>query len=139
MNTIMTTSVVIKPSKCSLASSLILLGLRPYQGLLHLVRNCRRRWRLISAQLSHKFGHCPSCTVSIVCHLINTTAFHLLFKMGQSRPLFVYFRSFLFTISIIQIEKRLEGVLGIRTRSHRMVSADKTTELWQDDSAFISC
>ena len=26
-------------------------------------------------------------------------------KMGQSRPIFVYFRSFLITISIIQIEK----------------------------------
>ena len=34
--------------------------------------------------------------------------------MGQSRPLFVYFRSFLVTISI-QIEKSVDGVLGIRT------------------------
>jgi len=48
-------------------------------------------------------------------------------KMGQSRPLFVYFRSFL-TISI-QIEKSVDGVLGIRTRGRRMVGADKTTEL----------
>ena len=36
--------------------------------------------------------------------------------MGQSWPLFVYFRSFLVTISIIQIEKSIDGVLGIRTR-----------------------
>ena len=37
-------------------------------------------------------------------------------NMGQSRPLFVYFRYFLDTISIIQIEKSIDGVLGIRTR-----------------------
>ena len=49
--------------------------------------------------------------------------------MGQSRPLFVYFRPFL-TISI-QIEKSMDGVLGIRTRGRRMVGADETTELWR--------
>ena len=43
--------------------------------------------------------------------------------MGQSRPLFVYFRSFPIpiTISIIQIEKGVDGVLGIQTRGRRMV------------------
>ena len=51
-------------------------------------------------------------------------------KMGQSRPLFIYFRSFLVTISI-QIEKSVNGVLGIRTRGRRMVGADETTELWR--------
>ena len=51
--------------------------------------------------------------------------------MGQSRPLFVYFHYFLDTISIIQIEKSVDGVLGILTRGRRMVGADKTTELWQ--------
>ena len=53
--------------------------------------------------------------------------------MGQSRPLFVYFRSFLIpiTISIIQIEKSVDGVLGIRTRGRRMVGIDETTELWR--------
>ena len=50
--------------------------------------------------------------------------------MGQSRPLFVYFCSFLITISI-QIEKSIDGVLGIQTRGRRMVGADKTTELWR--------
>ena len=35
--------------------------------------------------------------------------------MDQSRPLFVYDRSFIITISIIQIKKREDGVLGIRT------------------------
>ena len=41
--------------------------------------------------------------------------FSFFLKMGQSRPLFVYFCSFLITISI-QIEKSVDGVLGIRTR-----------------------
>ena len=54
--------------------------------------------------------------------------------MGQSRPLIIfYFRSFLVPtiISIIQIEKSVDGVLGIRTRGLRMVGADETTELWR--------
>ena len=50
--------------------------------------------------------------------------------MGQSRPLFVYFSSFLITISI-QIEKSINGVLGIQTRSRRMVGTDETMELWR--------
>ena len=41
--------------------------------------------------------------------------------MGQSRPLFVYFRV---TISI-QIEKTVDGVLGIRTRGRRMHKMNK--------------
>ena len=36
-----------------------------------------------------------------------------------------------FTISIIQIEKSVDGVFGIRTRSRRMEGADETTELWR--------
>ena len=57
--------------------------------------------------------------------------FSSFFKMGQSRPLFVYFCYFLDTISIIQIEKNINGVVGIQTRGRRMVGADKTTELWR--------
>ena len=45
--------------------------------------------------------------------------------MGQSRPLFVYFRPFLITTSKIQIERSLDGVLGIWTHGCRMVSADE--------------
>ena len=52
-------------------------------------------------------------------------------KMGQSRPLFVHFRYFLNTISIIQIEKSVDGVLGIRTWGRRTVGANETTELWR--------
>ena len=51
--------------------------------------------------------------------------------MGQSRPLFVYFHYFLDTISIIQIEKSVDGVLGIRTRGRSVVGVDETTELWR--------
>ena len=51
--------------------------------------------------------------------------------MGQSQPLFVDFRPFLITISIIQIEKSLDGVLGIQTHGRRIVGADKTTVLWR--------
>ena len=37
----------------------------------------RRIWRLISAQLSNKFGYCPSCTLSLLFwHFINTPAYH---------------------------------------------------------------
>ena len=54
--------------------------------------------------------------------------------MGQSRPLFVYFRYFLDTISIIQIEESIDGVLGIQTRGCRIVGADKTTEIWRPRS-----
>ena len=43
------------------------------------------------------------------------------FKMGQSRPLFVYFCPFLITISLIQIVKSIDGVLGIQTRGCRIV------------------
>ena len=44
-----------------------------------------------------------------------TTAAHSL-KTGQSRPLFVYFRSFLITISIIQIENSMV-CLGFEPRA----------------------
>ena len=56
--------------------------------------------------------------------------FIFLKKIGQSRRLFVYFRSFLTTISI-QTEKSIDGVLGIRTRGRQMEGADETTELWR--------
>ena len=55
----------------------------------------------------------------------------VLFKKWANPGLFlVYFCSFLVTISI-QIEKSVDGGLGIRTRGRRMVGADKTTEQWR--------
>ena len=53
------------------------------------------------------------------------------FKMGQSRRIFFYFCYFLIAISIIQIEKSVDGVLGIWTQSRWKVGPDETTELWQ--------
>ena len=47
---------------------------------------------------------------------------------------FVYFRPFLITIPIRQIEKGVDGVLGIRTQGCRMVVADETIELWRPPS-----
>ena len=52
-------------------------------------------------------------------------------KMGQSRPLFVYFCPFHITISIIQIERSIDCVLGITTCGRWMVGTDETTELWR--------
>ena len=53
--------------------------------------------------------------------------------MGQSRPLLVYFCSFLHDkYSTITInDKSFDGVLGTRTRGSRMVGADESTELWR--------
>ena len=51
---------------------------------------------------------------------------------------FVYFHSFLVTISIILIEKSIDGVLRIQTRGHRMVGADKTTEIWRPPVIYVS-
>ena len=63
-------------------------------------------------------------------HLKHTTGASCMFLIGQSRPLFVYFRPFLITISIVLIGKSLNGVLGIRTNGRRMEGTDETTELY---------
>ena len=57
--------------------------------------------------------------------------------MGQARHLFAYFHSFLIMIPI-QIEKSIDGVLGIQTRGLRMVGADETTELWRPPITSLS-
>ena len=56
----------------------------------------------------------------------NTLIFALL---NGPMLLFVYFLPFLIIISIIQIEKSLDGGFGIQTRGRKMVGADETTEL----------
>ena len=53
-----------------------------------------------------------------------------LLKTGPIPALFVYFRPFLITISIMQIEESIDGGLGTRARGRRMVGANETTELW---------
>ena len=61
---------------------------------------------------------------------INISTF---FKNGPIPAFFVYFISFLVTISIIQIDKSVEGVRGIRTRvgryrkNHRAMAAPLST------------
>ena len=54
--------------------------------------------------------------------------------MGQIWPIFIYFRSFLNTMTNIAKELtingiRVDGVLGIRTRDRKMVGADESTGL----------
>ena len=47
-------------------------------------------------------------------------------NMSQSLCFLFYFRPFLISTSIIQIEKSADGVLGIWTQCRKMVGADKT-------------
>ena len=57
---------------------------------------------------------------------------YVFFKKWTNPGLILFiFVFFLDAISIIQIEKSVDVVLGIRTRGSRMVGADKTTELWR--------
>ena len=58
--------------------------------------------------------------------------------MGQSRPLFVYFRYFhipikwqIYNLNNLNWKKNIDGVLGTRTRRRKMESADESTELWR--------
>ena len=53
--------------------------------------------------------------------------------MGQTLPLFVYFRPFLNTMTnTVQnfTIKSVDDVLGIRTQGGRMVAEDESTDLW---------
>ena len=56
------------------------------------------------------------------------------FNMGQTRPLFVYFRPFLNTATnIVKFStngKSIDGVLGMWTRDCMMDVADESTEQW---------
>ena len=59
--------------------------------------------------------------------------------MGQTRPLFVYFRPFLNTMTNIAqywLYNSVDGLLGIGTRGHRMVGEDGHTELWRPHFRF---
>ena len=58
---------------------------------------------------------------------------------------FVYFCPLIVPITItvssltIQIEKSIGCVLWIQTRGRRIVSADKTTELWRPSKVMVHC
>ena len=61
----------------------------------------------------------------------------IFFKMGQTRPLFVYFRPFSqnkYSTNLTIIES-IDGVLRIRTWGGRMVGIDESTELWRRPSS----
>ena len=54
----------------------------------------------------------------------------LFFKWANPGNFLFIFVLFLFLVTIsLQIEKSVDGVLGIRTLGRRMVGADETTEL----------
>ena len=59
-------------------------------------------------------------------------------KNGPIPAFFVYFPALLDTISIIQIEKSVEGVLGIRTQGRKMVGTYETTELWRPPTTVVN-
>ena len=65
--------------------------------------------------------------------------FQFFLKNANPGLFLVYFRPFLITISVIQInllEKSIDGVLGIQTRGRRMIGANENTELWRPPSRF---
>ena len=51
----------------------------------------------------------------------------------------VYYRPFLITISIIQIEKSIDGVLGVQTHGRMMVGALDYKELWRPPTTKKIC
>ena len=75
-----------------------------------------------------KYAHSLDEMVLFISARCNVKFF--LKKWANTGLFVVYFCTFLVTISI-QIEKSVDGVLGIRTRGRRMVGAHKTTELWR--------
>ena len=52
-------------------------------------------------------------------------------KSANPGLFFGYFRPFLITISKIQIENSIDGMLGIQTCSRLMIGVDDTMELWR--------
>ena len=63
--------------------------------------------------------------------------------MDQTRPLFIYFRSFLnaMTNMVQKLNingKRVDGELGIRTQDRRIVGTDESTELSRPHTLYHS-
>ena len=61
----------------------------------------------------------------------------LAFLLCQTRPLFVYFRTFhnektnAYSTNLTVNDKSIDGALGTRTRGGRTEGADESTELWR--------
>ena len=55
-------------------------------------------------------------------------------KMGQTKPLFAYFRSFHMTnkAQFWLNFQSVDGILGTRTLGAKMVGTDESTELWRE-------
>ena len=62
---------------------------------------------------------------------LDTIIGHFLKKWANPGLFFVYFHPFIITISIIQIEKSVDGVLGTEICGRLMVGTHNTTELWR--------
>ena len=55
-------------------------------------------------------------------------------KIGQVRPLFIYFRFFSndkYSTNLALNDKNIDCVLGTRYRGGRIMCADESTELWR--------
>ena len=63
--------------------------------------------------------------------VIDNFLFIYCLKNGTIPASFCLFSLFIDTISIIQIDKSIDRVLGIWTRGRRMVGADETMEVWR--------
>ena len=112
--------------------------LNSYRTIWSLCSNLRLSYTVV---LDHLYSYvsifrlfvCSPSTLLSLCVLICRRLLCDFFKKWTNPGLFsfFYFRSFLITNSIIQIEKSVDGVVGIRTWGCRMVGADKTMELWR--------
>ena len=109
---------------------------RPIKNISYLLRKTQHVWTSLSRALLVNSlcwnGMGCSCNgISLIRDTVKVCRFILLLRvitiqvvsgqsflsMGQSWPLFVYCHSFLVTISVIQIEKSVDGVLGIWTQA----------------------
>ena len=87
-----------------------------------LLDNIHTNWEKVSFNFAicvvkGSSGSSLSCTwVYFLLDNFNGTDLFFYKKWANAGLFFVYFRPFLITIPIIQIEKSIDGVLGIRTR-----------------------
>ena len=95
-----------------------------------------KKWKFTN---SGHTGHLKLMMCLMTLYLADLNSQKIFFPMGRSRPLFVYFCSFLITISMIQIEQAKDGVIGIQNRGRRMVDTDETMELCRPPTLRLLC
>ena len=90
-------------------------------------------------------GSCPLILLNIqilykyFCHegLVEQLLLLFIFFKKWSNPGLFLFIFVLFSLQFqYKLKKIIDGVLGIRTRGHRMVGPDKTMELWRPSHCF---